>query len=79
VRFRGERAVAADAVDRSVARRGHEPRARVVGRSLARPALGGDGERLLGGFLGKVEVAEEADQCCENAAPLVAEGLLEDG
>jgi hypothetical protein len=78
VRFRCERAVAADAVDGAVARRGHEPGAWVVGRALARPALGGDRERLLGGFLGEVEVAEEADQCCEDAAPFVAEGLLED-
>ena len=43
------------------------------------PALGRDRERLLGGFLGEVEVAEEADQACEDAAPLVAEDLLEDG
>jgi hypothetical protein len=77
--LRGERAVAADAVDRPVARSRHEPGARVVGRPFARPALGGDRERLLGGFLGEVEVAEEADQRCEDAAPLVAEGLVEDG
>jgi hypothetical protein len=32
----------------------------------------------LGGFLGEVEVAEEADQDREDATPLVAEGLLED-
>ena len=50
-----------------------EPRARVCGRALAGPPLGCDRERLLGGFLGEVEVAEEADQACEDAAPLVAE------
>ena len=77
--LRRERAIAADAVDRTVARGGHEPRARVGGRPVARPALGGDRERLLGGFLGEVEVAEEADQAGEDAAPLVAEDLLEDG
>jgi hypothetical protein len=32
----------------------------------------------LSGFLGEVEVAEEADQCGEDAAPLVAEDLVED-
>jgi len=32
----------------------------------------------LGGFLGEVEVAEEADQPGEDAAPLVAEDLVED-
>jgi len=50
----------------------------VGGDAIARPALGGDGERVLGGLLGEVEVAEEADQAREDAAPLVAEGLLED-
>ena len=42
------------------------------------PTLGGDGEGLLRGFLGELEVAEEADQTGEDAAPLVAEDLLED-
>jgi hypothetical protein len=39
--------------------------------------LGGDRECLLGGLLGEVEVAEEADQRGEDAAPLFAEDLLE--
>jgi len=78
LRFRGERPVAADAVDRPISRSRHEPRARVVRRSFPGPALGGDRERLLGSLLGELEVAEEADQRCEDAAPFVAEGLLED-
>jgi hypothetical protein len=32
----------------------------------------------LRGFLGEVEVAEEADQRGEDTAPMVAESLLED-
>jgi hypothetical protein len=72
-------AVAPDAVDRPVARGGHEPAAWVGGRPVPGPALRGRGEGLLGGLLGEVEVAEEADQVGEDAAPLVAEGLLEDG
>ena len=48
------------------------------GHAVARPALGGDRERLLRGLLGEVEVAEEADEGSQDAAPLVAEGLLED-
>ncbi len=44
-----------------------------------RPALGCDRKRLLRGFLGEIEVAEEADQRSEDAAPMVAERLLEDG
>jgi hypothetical protein len=69
-----------------VERLGDADQARIVDRSGAwvggspvpRPALNGDREGLLCGFLGEVEVAEEADQCCEDATPLVAEGLLED-
>jgi hypothetical protein len=51
----------------------------VVRRPLARPALGCGGEGFLSGLLGEVEVAEEADQAREDAAPLVSEGPLEDG
>ena len=75
--LRRQRAIAPDAVDRPVARGGHEPGARVLGRPVAWPALGGGGERVLGGFLGELEVAEEADQRREDASPLVAENVRE--
>jgi hypothetical protein len=77
-RLRRERAVAPDAVDRPVARGRDEPGARVVGRPVPRPALGGGRERLLRGFLGELEVAEEADQRREDAPPLVAKDPVED-
>jgi hypothetical protein len=70
--------VAADAVDCAVASGRHEPGAWIRRRPVSRPALGRDRERILGGFLGEVEVAEEADQAREDAPPLVAEDLLED-
>jgi len=76
-RLGGERALAPDAVDRAVAGRRDEPGDGVVGRAVARPALGGDGERVLGGLLGEVEVAEEADQGRQDAAPLAPEDLLD--
>jgi hypothetical protein len=76
--LRGERPVAADAVDRAVAGRRQQPGARVGRRPVAGPTLGRGREGLLRGFLGEVEVAEEADQAGEDAAPLIAEGLLED-
>jgi hypothetical protein len=47
--LRGQRAISADAVDRSVARRRHQPGARVRGGSVSRPALRGDREGLLRG------------------------------
>jgi hypothetical protein len=69
--------LAPDPVDRPVARRRDEPDTRVRGDPVARPALGGDRKGLLRGFLGEVEVAEEADQRGQDTAPLVAEDLLE--
>jgi hypothetical protein len=77
-RLRRERAVAADAVDRAVASGRDEPAGAVGGGAVARPALGGDRERLLRGLLGEVEVAEDADQRGEDAPPLVAKRLLDD-
>jgi hypothetical protein len=77
-RLRRQRAVAADAIDGPVARRRDQPVDGVGGDPVSWPALGGDGERLLRGFLGEVEVAEEADERSEDAAPLLAEDLLED-
>ena len=49
----------------------------MVGDTFARPSLSGDREGLLGGFLGEVKVAQEADQSGEDAPPLLAEYLLE--
>jgi len=72
-----QRPLAADAVDRAVAPGRDQPGQRLLGRAVARPALGGDRERLLRGLLGEIDVAEEADQGGEDAAPLAAEDLLD--
>jgi hypothetical protein len=72
-----QRASPPDAIDRPVARGRDQPRARIFRRSVARPPLRGGRERLLGDLLGKVEVAEEANEGSEDAAPLVAEDLLD--
>jgi hypothetical protein len=76
-RLRGERALAPYPVDRAIACRRHEPRARAGRQPLSRPSLGSDRKGLLRGFLGEVEVAEEADQRREDAAPLLAKDLLD--
>jgi len=73
----GQRALAPQAVDRSVARRRDQPPAGVGRDALARPALGGDREGVLGGLLGEIEVAEKADQGRKDPAPLIAEDLLD--
>ena len=75
--FRGEGALAADGVGGSVPSCGHQPGTRVVRHAVERPATGGDGERLLRGFLGEIKVAEETDQGGQDAAPLLAEDMLE--
>src|SRR5262249_44889577 len=77
--LRRERAVAADPVDGAVARGREEPGPRARRRSVPRPALRRKRARLPGGFLGEVEVAEEADQRGEDASPLLAEDLVESG
>ena len=74
-----ERAVAANPVDRAIARRDEEPGPRVGRQSVARPARHRDREGVLRGFLGELEVAEEADQCGQDTAPLVAEDLIQFG
>jgi hypothetical protein len=74
----GQRAIATDAIDRPVARGRDQPGIGAGREAFAGPALGGNRERLLGGFLGEVDIAEEADQCGEDPSPLLMEGLLED-
>jgi len=49
----------------------------VLGRSVAGPPLGRDRECLLSSLLGEVDVAEEADQGCEDPAPLALEDQLD--
>jgi hypothetical protein len=76
--LRCQRAVATDPVDRAVPSRRDQPGPWVRGRAVARPARRRQRERLLRGFLGEVEVAEEADQGGEDAAPFLPEDLVED-
>jgi hypothetical protein len=76
VRLGRQRSLAADAVDGLVARRGDEPGTGIGRGAVARPALGRDSERFLGGFFGAVEVAEEAGEGRDDTSPLLAEELL---
>jgi hypothetical protein len=72
-----EGAVAADPVDRPVARRRQQPGTGPFGSAVDRPALERDGDGVLEGVLGEVEVAEDADQAREDPPPLGAEDALE--
>src|SRR5207248_11327509 len=71
--------LAAEAVDRPVARGDHEPRPGVGRDPIAWPALQRDRERLLGRLLGDVPVAGDADEARDDAAPLGPEGVVERG
>ena len=77
--LRGERPVAPDPVDRAVAGGRRQPGAGVLRLPVAGPSRCRNGERLLRGLLGEVEVAEEADQVGEDPAPLVTEDPVEQG
>src|SRR5207244_6288280 len=77
LRLARERALPADAVDRAVARGRDQPGDRIVRRAVARPALECGRDRVLKGVLCELEVAEDADQGCEDAAPLLAEDGFE--
>ena len=57
-----ERPLAPQAVDGPVASGCQQPGDRVSRDPLTRPTFGCNHESLLGGFLGEVEIAEEADQ-----------------
>jgi hypothetical protein len=77
LRLLGEGAVAPDPVERPAPGGRRQPRARVVRVPVTRPALRRDRKRLLGCLLGKIEVPEVADKGREDAAPLVAEDLVD--
>jgi hypothetical protein len=49
----------------------------LAGTPSPEPALRGDRERLLGGLLSEIEIAEETDQRGKHAPPLVAENLFQ--
>jgi hypothetical protein len=76
-RLLGQAAGAADPIDCAVAGSGDEPGGGVVRDAVPLPALCGNRECLRGGFLGEIEVAEEADQRGQYATPLLAEDVLE--
>jgi hypothetical protein len=69
--------VTPDAVDRPVARGRDDPRARVSGIAVARPALECRRERVLDGVLGELEVSERPREDADGIPPLLAKDLLD--
>ena len=65
-------------VDRAVARRGDDPRRRVGGDAVARPALERDRARVLDRLLGAVEVAERAGERGDRLPRLAPEQAVQD-
>ena len=76
-RLAREDPLAAQAVERLVARGPDDPCAGTRRDALGRPALRGDHERLLHGLLGAIEVPDEPDEARENASGLIAEEAVE--
>jgi hypothetical protein len=74
----GPAALAPDPVDRPVARRGDDPRRRVRGRAVARPALQRDQERVLDRLLGAIEVAEDAREQRDRLPRLAPEQAVDE-
>jgi len=73
LRLARERPLPPDAVDRPVTSGRDQPGAGIVRRPVARPPLDGGRDCVLKGVLRELEVAEDADQGREDAAPLLAE------
>ena len=70
-RHRGiEAALPAQPVDGLEASGGDQPGARIVRHAVPRPLRGGGDEGLVQRFLGTVEIAEQADERCQDTLPL---------
>ena len=74
-----QRPLTPDAIDGAITCSGHQPGAGMFRRTFPRPSLGGDGKGLLGGLLGEIDVAEEANQVGKNTSPLFTEDPVDDG
>ena len=69
---------AAQAVDRAVARGRRDPRPGIGRDAALRPRLERRDERVLDGFLGKIEVAQDTDEGRDRPSLLLAEQALDD-
>ncbi len=67
-----KRGAAAQGVDGLVTRGGDQPRARIGGHAVPRPAVERDGEGVLPGIFREIEIAEQPDERGQNPARLRA-------
>ena len=75
----GDRALAAEPIDRSPPRGHHQPSAGVGRDPIALPRGDRRHERVLDGVLGELEVPDVADQRGQDTGPLLPEGAREGG
>jgi hypothetical protein len=76
--FLGQRALAANPVDRLVTGDLRDPRPGVARNPVPRPTFQRDGERLLYRLLGEVEVAHRPDERRDRPTRLVPEQAVDD-
>jgi hypothetical protein len=74
----GVPAISPQTIDRAVASRRRDPRTGVVRRAAGRPLLERNGERLLHGFLGQVDVADRARDGRDRPPGLAPEHAVDD-
>ena len=69
--------IAADTIDRLVAPGIDQPGSRILRHAARRPLLQRGGECFLPRLFGQIEIAEQADQCCENTTRLSAKDCFD--
>ncbi len=74
----GTHLIGADAIDRAILRRGHQPGLGTIGHTSTGPHLDCADHGIVEGLLGEVEVVEPVDQCREQPPVVLRADRAED-
>jgi len=72
-----EKRIAADTIDSLIAAGLDQPSTWICRHACRRPLFYGSSEGLLPRLFGRIEIAEQADQCCENTTRLSAKDFFD--